>query len=472
MRKANIGIKLPRAKIGLLATGHKIYWNQFSGLREKCLEMLDKFREKLEKEGDVIMPELTDTAQKSFASGELFAKEKPDIVIIFPMGYTTGMEMIPAVRSLSVPIRILNAHLDASYDYKNADTAEYLYHEGVCCVPEYSSALMQIGKKFKIISGHFSDDRMWKEIRDDCMGAVSARVFKESNFGLIGNTYTGMTDMPTDESKLLRATGRLFIRPEIEEIEESYKRVGEPAIKEMLRQFRLMYDVEKSVTDEHLWDSAQIAVAYDEIKRKYDLGAFGYYWWGEKNIITRLRSQSALAVSRLSSTGCPGVTEGDVKTAMGMKILDLIGADGMFIEFFCMDFKENCLLIGHDGPSNVRMAQGRARLKHLDIHHGKTGSGIGIDFEMKKGPATLLNFTQDCKGSTFKLIYTTGEIIGGPVLNIGNPNFRFKTEKTISAFFDEWCQQGPVHHSAVGYGDVSRALECYADAMDFPIIRV
>ena len=94
-------------------------------------------------------------------------------------------------------------------------------------------------------------------------------------------------------------------------------------------------------------------MAYDEVIRRHDISAFGYYWWGEKELITQLRSQSALAVSRLAALGRPGVTEGDVKTAMAMKIFDLLGAGGMFVEFFAVDHAGDFLLMGHDGPSNV-----------------------------------------------------------------------------------------------------------------------
>ena len=145
--------------------------------------------------------------------------------------------------------------------------------------------------------------------------------------------------MPIDEHRLLRATGKLLVRPEVEEIEEAYHRVTSEQLEDMYRQFREMYDVDETVTNEYMKTSAQIAIAYDEIiHKKHDIYAFGYYWWGEKPLITQLRSQSGLAVSRLAALGRPGVTEGDVKTAMAMKILDLLGGGGMFVEFFSMDF--------------------------------------------------------------------------------------------------------------------------------------
>ena len=87
----------------------------------------------------------------------------------------------------------------------------------------------------------------------------------------------------------------------------------------------------------------------------------------------------------MAALGRPGVTEGDVKTAMAMKVFDLLGAGGMFLELFCMDFDENFIMVGHDGPSNINVASGKPKIKHLDVHHGKTGSGIGIDFHVAPG---------------------------------------------------------------------------------------
>ena len=60
--------------------------------------------------------------------------------------------------------------------------------------------------------------------------------------------------------------------------------------------------------------------------------------------------------------------EGDLRTAMGMKILDLLGGGGMFVEFFAIDYNEEFLLLGHDGPCNINMSEGKPTLQNLDIH--------------------------------------------------------------------------------------------------------
>jgi L-arabinose isomerase len=461
-----------RPKIGLLPTGHFYYWPQFPNLKEMGMKMYRKLLGTLERRCEVVAPDLVDTFEKGQKAAGLFKDENVDMVLIFPLGYTTSMQIVPAARELDVPIRILNAHEDSSYEYARADTAIYLHHEGVCCIPEYAGALVNLGRRFRVRTGFFDQPRLWDELEADFRGAAAAKFFRNMNVGLIGEVYTHMSDMPVDEHRLLRATGRMLKRPEVEEIEEAFHRVSGDQLEDMFRQFRTLYEVDRTVTNEHMRFSARLAVAYDEVVKRHDVFAFGYYWWGHKELVTQLRAQSNLAVSRLAALGRPGVTEGDVKSAMAVKIMDLLGAGGMFVEFFSMNFDEDFILMGHDGPSNINMAEGRPRLQHLEVHHGKSGHGLGIDFDMKEGPVTLLNLTQHKAGDTFKLVYSVGEIIAGPILNIGNPNCRVRVSSPIHEFIDAWCQHGPSHHIAIGYGDRSKELEIFAEAMHFHIERV
>jgi L-arabinose isomerase len=434
--------------------------------------MYTKLRRRFEGIGDVFAPELVDTPDKAREAVNFFAVNPVDILFVFPFGYTTGMCIAPVAKSVAVPLRLLNAHEDCAYDYTAADTSIYLHHEGVCCIPEYAGTLVELGKPFRTRTGHFEDERFWNEVMSDCAGAAAAQRFKTLNFGVIGKTYDGMTDMPIDEHRLLKTTGRLLDRPEVEEIENEFCAVTPDQLDAMFIQLREMYDVDASVSNDHLRFSAQVAIAFDQVINRHGIHAFGYYWWGEKEFITQLRAQSALAVSRLTALGFPGVTEGDVKTAMAMKIMDLLGAGGMFVEFFSMDFNDNFFLVGHDGPSNINVAESKAKLQHLAIHHGKSGHGLGIDFNIPKGPVTLLNLTQFAAGGRFKLIYSVGEALRGDILNIGNPNCRVRVRLPIHEFMDAWCQQGPSHHVALGLGDKSQELKCFAEAIGFECVEV
>ena len=218
--KSNISMKtrMVKPRIGLLATGHLFYRDQFPGLKDMCMNMLEEMIKKLDQIGDVISPGMVDSKEKAESAGRFFKEANPDILLIFPLGYTTGMVVLPCVKQLDIPIRILNTHLDNSYDYNTADTTIYLYHEGPCCIPEYAAGLISLGKNFKVRTGPFSSERFWQELAADCNGATAARAFRSMNIGIIGETYTGMVDMPMDEHRWLHATGNLIIRPEVEEI--------------------------------------------------------------------------------------------------------------------------------------------------------------------------------------------------------------------------------------------------------------
>ena len=85
---------------------------------------------------------------------------------------------------------------------------------------------------------------------------------------------------------------------------------------------------------------------------------------------------------------------------------------------------------------------------------------------------TLLNLTQFDAGDTFKLIYTIAEVIPGEILNLGNPNCRVRMNRPIPEFIDNWCQQGPSHHIALGIGDHAEQIETFAEAMKFRVVCI
>ena len=90
-------------KIGFLVTGNKMYWGQFPGLKEMGAGMCTKFAAGLSKTGTLIESGLVDTIERAQEACELFEKEKIDILFIFPVGYTTGMMIVPIVRELNIP---------------------------------------------------------------------------------------------------------------------------------------------------------------------------------------------------------------------------------------------------------------------------------------------------------------------------------------------------------------------------------
>jgi L-arabinose isomerase len=86
-----------------------------------------------------------------------------------------------------------------------------------------------------------------------------------------------------------------------------------------------------------------------------------------------------------------------------MLILDRLDIGGSFAEFHPVDFAEGFILVGHDGPHHINVAQGRPALRSLLKYHGKPGSGASVEFKIKEGPISMLGMTQRYDGR-FKFV--------------------------------------------------------------------
>ena len=67
-----------KPKIGLLPTGHKIYWGQFPELKKMGEAMYAKLVAKLETIGEVIAADLVDAEDKALEAAEFFTQNPVD----------------------------------------------------------------------------------------------------------------------------------------------------------------------------------------------------------------------------------------------------------------------------------------------------------------------------------------------------------------------------------------------------------
>ncbi len=461
-------ITTPPVRIGIFGIGLHAYWEQFPGLKERLEGYQREVASGLRAAGaEVISAGLVDTAPAAREAGAQFAREDVDLVVCYVGTYATSSQVVPAVRDVGRPVLVLNLQPTPALDYERTDTGEWLANCCVCCVPELAGAFTRCGIPFNVASGLLREAdgpagaRVWREIGDWVAAAGAARALRDGRLGFLGHTYPGMLDLYSDFTTI---TGQTGLHVEILEIDDLQDRVDAASLEEIelhLETARQSFTFsENSPSDplarapqaEDLEWAARVSVGLDALRRDFALDGLAYYYRGlGGNAAERLGAGLILGNTLLTGRGVPCAGEGDVKTAIAMLIMDRLGAGGSFTEFAAMDFVEDFLLMGHDGPFHLAIAEGRPILRGLELFHGKRGGGISVEAQVKTGPVTILTVTQTADGR-LKLLTAEGESLPGPTLRVGNTTSRIAFSLPPADFINQWCSHGPTHHCALGVG--------------------
>jgi L-arabinose isomerase len=211
--------------------------------------------------------------------------------------------------------------------------------------------------------------------------------------------------------------------------------------------------------------AARTSVALDAFVAHHELDALAYYYKGSGNAANEdTMSSIILGTSLLTARHVPVAGEYEVKNVLAMKIMDALDAGGSFTEYYAMDFNEDLVLMGHDGPGHITIAEGKTKVRPLQVYHGKVGRGLSVEMSVKHGPVTLLSVVEDAD-ARFKLVAAEGECLAGETLEIGNTNSRYRFPLGARGFVTAWNEQGSAHHCAVGLGHVATTLQKIAALM-------
>jgi L-arabinose isomerase len=154
-----------------------------------------------------------------------------------------------------------------------------------------------------------------------------------------------------------------------------------------------------------------------------------------------------------------------------MKILDSFGVGGSFTEYYAMDYPDDVVLMGHDGPGHIAIAQGKTKVRPLRVYHGKVGRGVSVEMSVRHGPVTLLSVVQTVDGR-LELLVAEGESVPGPILEIGNTNSRYRFSIGARKFVESWNVHGPAHHCAVGVGHIAGKIEKLGRLLNLQVVKV
>jgi len=468
-------------KIGLFGIGLDTYWPQFEGLKERLEGYLTVVGEKLSSlHPSVVNAGLVDTPDKAFQAGRLFKTEDVDILFLYVTTYALSSTVLPVVQRAKVPVIILNLSPDEAIDYSSFNamtdrtkmTGEWLAHCSGCSVPEIANVFNRVGIPFHQITGMLENDpECWDEIAEWVAAARVANIMSHNRLGCMGHYYNGMLDIYTDLTRHYAHFGGHIELIEVEELAALRRKVTRDEMKGRLKLFYDVFDVQPDCPVDAMEKAAVTSVALDRLVEKHTLGSLAYYYEGTGNAENEEAISSIiLGNSLLTANGVPVAGEYEIKNAQAMKIMDSFGAGGSFTETYAMDFSDDVVLMGHDGPGHLAIAEGKTKVRPLNVYHGKVGKGVSVEMTVKNGPVTLLSVVE--KKDKLMLLVAEGESVPGPILQIGNTNSRYRFSIGARRFVNEWNRHGPAHHCAIGVGHLASKIEKLGQLLNMDVVKV
>jgi L-arabinose isomerase len=480
----SVARRKPRtANVGILGVGFHKYWPQFDRLLEEMKRKLEIFVNKVKRsQVQATNFGMVDDAASAYAMlGRLKAADL-DLVFCDMLTYATSASFAAIVRGLDVPLVLVALQPLKALDYANASTYMQLCNDDFCAVPEFTGVAIRMGKRPPpVILGTLEDDPAAdREIAQWCDIAMVLHDLRRARIGHFGHPIEHMLDMQTDQAALTAAFGCHIVQTEADELLQWTGTATDEEIEAKKVQILDLFDtpdpqsdpITEKLTDEDLRVAARVAVALDKFVNVHDLDGLAYYYEGQEGSPTReLVTNLIVGNSLLTAAGFPMCGESDLKTCIAMMIMDRLDIGGSFAEFHPINFQEGFVLVGHDGPHHLNIADGKPVLRSLSKYHGKPGSGAGVEFKIKEGPITML-----CIGVTgagrFKFILAEGESVRGPIPPTGNTNTRGFFPPDVRTFLKQWVAQGPTHHFALGIGHHACTLQSIADILRLESVLV
>lgn len=469
-----------KTKIGLFGIGLDTYWSQFDGLLTNLKSYQEQIKIRLASLSvEVIDAGMVDNPVKAREAADFLKSEDVEIVFLYVSTYALSSTVLPIAQKLKVPVIILNLQPVAELDYEKFNklgdrgkmTGIWLEHCQACSVPEIASVFNRSGIQYDFVIGYLQDEDAWREIDAWTEAARVAASLRNNRMGILGHYYGGMLDVYTDLTKQSAVFGTHFEILEMCELKKFRDNITEQEIKLKIREFNTSFEVSEECEAAEIERAARTSIALDKLVQSHNLSSMAYYYEGEngndyENIVTSVIAGNTL----LTGKNIPVAGECEVKNAQAMKIMSEFGVGGSFSEFYLMDFKDDIVMLGHDGPAHFAISQGRVKLVPLPLYHGKPGKGLSIQMTVKHGPVTLLSVVEG-KDNVFLLV-AEGESVAGPVLEIGNTNSRYRFPIGAKRFMNEWSKQGPAHHCAIGVGHIADKIQKLGKIMNVDVVII
>ncbi len=462
-----------RTRVGLVAGGLGAYWPQFPELLPQLERSARRVSERMQAlDCDVVDVGFISDAEDGARAAEALRVAGCDLIVGFLTTYMTASMLAPVAQRSGAPVLLINLQPTEAMDHATFDTGQWLAYCGACPLPEMANTFLRLGVPFRSVSGYLEDDRAWAKI-GRWIGAAGVRgALRQGRHGLMGHLYPGMLDVSTDLTLVPANFGGHMEVLEFDDLRVRVSEVTDAEVDERMSLARAVFQLDESVVEEDFRWAAKVSVGLDRLAADFSLDSLAYYHRGlEGEQHERLGAGMILGASLLTARGIPACGEYELRTSLAMLIVDRLGGGGSFTELQALNFNDGVVEMGHDGPAHLAISDRRPLLRGLGVYHGKRGWGVSVEFDVKHGPVTTFGIAQQRDGA-FRFVTSTGTVVPGPVLQIGNTTSRVDFGCDPGEWVDAWSATGVSHHWALGVGDLRPELRATADLLGIELVDV
>jgi L-arabinose isomerase len=442
-----------KTRVGLVAGGLGAYWPQFPDLLPQLQESARYVTQRFnELDAEVTDVGFISDAQEAAVAAEKLRRADCDLIVIFLTTYLTSSMVLPIAQRSNTPVLVIDLQPTQKMDHASFDTGAWLAYCGQCPVPEVGNVFRRAGIPFRSVSGWLHDENAWRRIDQWIHAAHVRAALRHARHGLMGHLYPGMLDVSTDLTLVSTQFGSHVEVLEFDDLRVRVDEVTDAQVAERMDLARQIFTLDESVNDEDFAWGAKVSVGLDRLVNDFDLDTVAYYHRGlDGEQHERLGAGMILGSSLLTARGIPMAGEYELRTSIAQLVSQAVGAGGSFTEIQALNFEDGVVEMGHDGPAHLAVSARDPLLRGLGVYHGKRGWGVSVEFDVKHGPVTTFGIGQERDGS-FVFVASQGEVVPGPLLEIGNTTSRVDFGIDPGEWVDEWSATGIGHHWALSIG--------------------
>src|SRR3954471_15619880 len=462
-----------RTKVGLVAGGLGAHWAEFPDLLPQLQASARRVSERMKAmDCEVVDVGFISDAEEGARAAEQLRVAGCDLIVGFLTTYMTASMLVPIAQRSGAPVLLINLQPTEAMDHATFDSGRGLAYCGACPVPEMGNAFLRVGVPFRSVSGYLEDERAWTRIGRWIAAAGVRGALRTGRHGLMGHLYPGMLDVSTDLTLVTANLGGHLEVLEFDDLRVRVAAVTDAEVDQRMALARDVFELDGSVVEEDFRWAARVSAGLDRLVADFGLDSLAYYHRGlEGEEHERLGAGMILGASLLTARGIPAAGEYELRTSLAMLVVDRLGGGGSFTELQALNFRDNVVEMGHDGPAHLAISDKRPLLRGLGVYHGKRGWGVSVEFDVHHGPVTTFGLTQRRDGR-FLFVASQGEVVDGPLLRIGNTTSRVDFGCDPGEWIDRWSAARVAQHWARATGHLVPDRRATAELLDIELLEI